>query len=60
MSKERFVAVEYSIHEEGMDYTFGTYSEWDDIVDEHFHVLRNRYLEAMRALKTYVLTKSAE
>jgi hypothetical protein len=60
VSKEQFVTVEYSIHDEGMDYTFDTYSEWDDIVDEHFHVLRKRYLEAMNALKTYVLAKSAE
>lgn len=57
-NKELMATVENSIHEEGMDYTFDTYSDWDDIVDEHFHVLRKRYLDSMHALKAYVLENS--
>lgn len=44
----------YRISDEGLDYTFTCYSEWDEIKDAEFHKLRRNYLKAYNALAKYL------
>ena len=39
---------------EGFDYCFKSYSDWKEISDIKFHILRNKYLESMQNLKDYI------
>jgi hypothetical protein len=43
------------IDEDGFDYAFESYSNWDEIKDEQFHTLRLNFLHAMQELSDYVI-----
>jgi len=45
--------------DEGFDYCFDGYSNWEDIEDPMFHKLRENYLLAKKALETYVKNKTS-
>lgn len=49
---ERYVVAK--VKEEGFDYTFFHYSDFDDIEDDKFHRLRNAYLDARQELADYI------
>ena len=57
---ENFVAVEYRMDKEGMDYCFEHYSSFKEIKDEEFHRLRNNFLTSMKEIRNYVETKIKE
>lgn len=40
--------------QEGFDYCFCSYSDFEDIKDEQFHTLRRAYVKAAEALKAYL------
>jgi hypothetical protein len=54
MNKQDAENILYRIREEGFDYTFDGYSDWEDVKDEHFHRLRNMYLINKEALHQYL------
>lgn len=64
MSKNKnvnlFNDVAWRIDEEGIDYCFESYSDWEDIKDEDFHYLRLKYLEVARELREYVEARADE
>jgi hypothetical protein len=43
--------------EEGFDYCFESYSNWDEIKDEEFHRLRLGFLQSMKELREYIDSK---
>ena len=51
---KNWYSVRYRMREEGMDYCFEHYSNWDEIKDEEFHRLRMAFLQNMDELKSYV------
>lgn len=51
---KNWYSVRYRMREEGMDYCFEHYSNWDEIKDEEFHRLRMSFLQNMRELESYV------
>ena len=57
---EDFVAVEYRMDNEGIDYCFEHYSSFEEIKDEEFHRLRNNFLTSMKEIRNYVETKIKE
>jgi hypothetical protein len=46
--------VKSTINNEGFDYCFRCYSNFEDIKDEKFHELRKAYLNAAKELEKYV------
>jgi len=56
----KFDDVQYHIDNEGMDYCFEFYSNFNDISDERFHELRLRFIQAMCDLRDYVNEKCSE
>lgn len=42
------------IDQEGFDYAFCDYSNFEDVKDEEFHKLRKNYIEAKQALENYL------
>lgn len=44
----------YRINDEGFDYTFDGYSDWEEVKDEKFHLIRHLYLAAKEDLLTYI------
>lgn len=44
----------YRIKDEGFDYTFDGYSDWEYVKDEKFHQLRKLYLAAKEDLLVYI------
>lgn len=53
----KFNNVMYKIEDDGLDYTFQHYSDWEEIDDPIFHTLRKQYIAAAAALDAYVRTK---
>lgn len=51
---EKWKSVHYRIEEEGIDYTFMHYSNFEEIKDEKFHQLRQEYLKISKELKNYI------
>lgn len=51
-------SVRASVRGEGIGYTFFSKSAYDDVKDEHFHVLRRAFLKAAGALNDYIGTGS--
>jgi len=54
---DNFRAVQYRMGEEGVDYCFESYSNWDEIEDEEFHKLRQEFLDSMKKIRSYVNNK---
>ena len=48
--KEEIIEV---IDEEGFDYTFLEYSDFEEIEDEEFHKLRKNYIRAANKLRDF-------
>jgi hypothetical protein len=57
---EDWEAVKYRMNEEGIDYCFESYSNWDEIKDEEFHRLRLGFLQYMKEIREYVDKKIEE
>jgi hypothetical protein len=57
---EDWEAVNYRMREEGIDYCFEHYSNWDEIQDEEFHRLRLGFLQYMKEIREYVNKKIEE
>lgn len=55
---EDWQLLQYRMNEEGFDYCFNGYSNWEEIKDMEFHKLKEKYLKAMEELKTYIDKKS--
>lgn len=43
-----------TLEKEGFDYAFFGYSDFKDIENDHFHILRERYLNARKKLADYL------
>lgn len=54
MTKEEKTDVKCSIDNEGFDYAFRSYSNFEEVKDEEFHKLRKVYIEAADALEKYI------
>lgn len=54
---DNFRAVRYRMDNEGIDYCFDGYSDWDEIEDEEFHKLRLEFLDSMKKIRSYVENK---
>ena len=57
---EYWESVKYRIENEGIDYCFESYSNWDEIKDEEFHRLRLGFLQYMKEIREYVDKKIEE
>ena len=57
---EIWQSVQYRMDEEGFDYCFENYSNWDEIKDEEFHRLRLGFLQHMKELREYIDSKVEE
>ena len=57
---ELWESVQYRMDEEGFDYCFESYSNWDEIKDEEFHRLRLDFLRSMKELREYINKKVDE
>jgi len=57
---ENWQSVQYRMDEEGFDYCFESYSDWDEIKDEEFHRLRLGFLQSMEDLRNYIDKKVEE
>jgi hypothetical protein len=54
---ENWQAVHYRMDNEGIDYCFEHYSNWEEIEDEEFHKLRLEFLNSMDKIRKYVKHK---
>lgn len=54
MTGKEFKYVLQTIENEGFDYAFFGYSDFEEVKDSEFHKLRSAYLAARKALKEYV------
>ena len=52
--------VRSTINNEGFDYCFRCYSNFEDIKDEKFHELRKAYLKAAKELEKHVNENSGQ
>lgn len=57
---DKWQTVQYRMDEEGFDYCFESYSDWDEINDVKFHNLRQDFLISMSNLRNYVNEKVNE
>lgn len=57
---ELWESVRYRMDEEGFDYCFEGYSDWEEIKDEEFHRLRKEFLRTMEELRNYIDIKVYE
>lgn len=52
--------VDQAMENEGFDYCFRSYSQWEEVRDAKFHKLRQAYLDAAEALESYVKLNSQD
>ena len=57
---DQWTSVQYRMDDEGMEYCFRSYSTWEDIKDEEFHILRNKLIELMDQMEKFVEDKITE
>ncbi|CAB5221996.1 hypothetical protein UFOVP242_210 [uncultured Caudovirales phage] len=57
MSTYTLQDVFWCINEDGLDYCFRNYSDWDKIEDYEFHRLVKEYKAAADALESYVFMR---
>ena len=57
---ENWEAVHYRMDNEGIDYCFKHYSSFEEIKDEKFHELRNKFLTSLDEIQNYVDSKINE
>lgn len=54
MTAQEFESVRDTVDNEGFDYAFRHYSNFNEISDERFHELREKYVEAANLLAQYL------
>lgn len=54
MTKEQCTELMERIGWDGFDYTFADYSNWKNIKDETFQLLRTQFVESRRKLREYI------
>lgn len=54
MTDDQKSDLQYRIQDEGTDYTFDGYSDWQEVKDPLFQHLRLNYLAAKLALESYI------
>ena len=54
MTPEQKETVMGIVDNEGFDYAFCDYSNFDEIKDEEFHKIREKYVKAAKELKTVI------
>lgn len=54
MTPKEIEIVRGTMENEGFDYTFRHYSDFDEVKDRTFHRLRKAYVKAAEALAEYV------
>ena len=57
---EDWQMVRYRMDNEGIDYCFKHYSSFEEIKDEKFHELRNKFLTSLDEIQNYVDSKLNE
>ena len=57
---EDWQMVRYRMDNEGIDYCFKHYSNFEEIKDEKFHELRNKFLTSLDEIQNYVDSKINE
>ena len=57
---EEWQMVRYRMDSEGIDYCFKHYSSFEEIKDEKFHELRNKFIESLDEIEKYVDEKIIE
>ena len=57
---ENWNNVYYRMDAEGFHYCFKHYSSFEEIEDEKFHELREKYLEVAKELEQYITNKNNE
>jgi hypothetical protein len=57
---EDWQMVQYRMDNEGIDYCFKHYSSFEEIKDEKFHELRNKFLTSLDEIQNYVDSKINE
>ncbi len=58
--KDMWSNLRWSMDDEGFDYCFTGYSDWEEIEDEKFQELKEAYIKSQRELKKYILDKYEE
>jgi len=58
--KENWRYIQYRMDEEGFNYCFDGYGNWEEIKDDEFHKLRLNYLESAKLLRDYINKKNEE
>lgn len=51
---EDWERLRYRMKEEGIEYCFRHYSNWEEINDEKFHELRLKLIDTMKEIREYV------
>lgn len=54
MQNDELETVRNTVDEDGFDYAFLHYSNFEYVTDQKFHQLRQAYIEAHRALAKYI------
>lgn len=54
MNKQDKKYVKSIINNEGFNYTFEDYSDFEEIKDEKFHILRLKLLQSIKKIKDYI------
>lgn len=57
---EEWQMVRYRMDNEGIDYCFKHYSSFEEIKDEKFHELRNKFIASLDEIEKYVDEKIIE
>ena len=57
---ENFESARYRMDNEGIDYCFKHYSSFEEIKDEKFHELRNKFITSLDEIEKYVDEKITE
>ena len=57
---EDWQMVRYRMDNEGIDYCFKHYSSFEEIKDEKFHELRNKFIASLDEIEKYVDEKIIE
>ena len=58
--EEQWESLRWRMHNEGFDYCFTSYSNWNEIEDEKFQELKEAYCKAQKELEEYIKTKYGE
>jgi hypothetical protein len=57
---ENWKSLKYRMNSEGFHYCFIGYSDWKEIEDEKFQLLRKEYLRISKELENYIIEKNEQ